>query len=345
MTHTTRILFATTLGAALALTACADAPYAATNAQAREALDEGRFGDAQTHLTSLFTSGEADERTQRIKLDLMLQVGDGYAAMAAIDALPDTALNEAERRIAKAHAFLLQGNPGAAADLYEALEPADFSEQDFRMTLWILRELGEDEEFDAGLEAALQAYPDSADINAMAARALIDIGSAEEAAPFVERALASEPTHYQALLAAGEVAIAEENLDAALDAYRKAADAWPDFALPRANIAGLQLDRGEVEAAGKTLKAAIAAHPGEPFLQWQMARYALATDDLETARAAIETARRAFRGNDEFTLLSAQAEERFGNRTLALSEYQRYLKAVGEDAAVAAKIAALKAGA
>ena len=61
MTHTTRILFATTLGAALALTACADAPSAATNAQAREALDEGRFGDAQTHLTSLFTSGEADE--------------------------------------------------------------------------------------------------------------------------------------------------------------------------------------------------------------------------------------------------------------------------------------------
>ena len=133
--------------------------------------------------------------------------------------------------------------------------------------------------------------------------------------------------------------------DERISAYRRAAEAWPDFALPRANIGGLLLDRGEIEAAGATLEAAIAAHPEEPFLQWQMARYALATDDLETARAAIEIARRAFRGNDAFTLLSAQAEERFGNRALALSEYQRYLKAVGEDETIAAKIAALKAGA
>ena len=339
-----RLLISAALGAALALSACSETPLAtSTNADAQAALEQGQWRAAQNHLASVFAAGEADETTQAIKLSLSLEMGDGYAAMAAIDALSDAALAQPERRVATAHALILQGNPQGAADLYEGADPDSFSEQDYRMTLWVLRELDEAEEFEAGMDAGLEAYPESADLNAMAAQALLDLDAPGEAAAYIERALASDPTHFEALFANGEWAIGVDRLDEALATYRTAADAYPDRPLPLANIAGLQLDMGQVEAAGATLTSAVQAHPGEPFLQWQLARYALATDDLETARTALETARRTFRSVDEFTLLSAQAEERFGNRTLALSEYKRYLRAVGEDEAIAAKIAELEA--
>lgn len=337
-----RMAMCAAIAAALVVTGCKDAPVP-TNAAAQQALDDGQLRRAEARIGDLFVAGLADEATQRIKLDVMLALGDGYGAMAAIDALGTSALPEAERRIAKAHAYILQGNPQAAADLYDAMEPSDFSEQDFRMTLWTLRELGETEELGLGLEAALQAFPDSADLNTMAAQVLIGLGELQEAQDYVTRAIASDPAHYEARLAQGELAIAAGDLDAALGHYRAASRSSPDRALPHANIAGLQLDLKQIEAAGETLKSALAAYPEEPFLQWQLARYALATDDIETARRALENARRAFRGNDEFTLLSAQAEEKFGNRELALAEYRRYLRAVGEDAAIEAKVAALEA--
>ena len=345
MISTKRFFASLAMGATLALAACDDAPVAAsTNADARAALEKGQWGNAQAHLTNVFAAGAADETTQAIKLDLMLEMGDGYAAMAAIDALPESALAPAERRVAMAHALILEDNAQGAADLYEGMDPEGFTEQDYRMTLWILRELDEADQFEAGMDAALEAYPDSADLNAMAAEALIELDEPEEAAAYVERALASAPNHFEALLAKGELAIDAKDLEGALATYQTAAKAYPNHPLPLANIAGLQLDLDRIEAAGETLKSAITAHPDEPFLQWQLARYSLATDDLDTARIALETARRAFRSVDEFTLLSAQAEERFGSTSLALSEYKRYLRTVGEDDAIEAKVAALEAG-
>ncbi|MEO1729488.1 MAG: tetratricopeptide repeat protein [Pseudomonadota bacterium] len=328
--------------AVMALSACGSAP-AVSNADARSAFEAGEFRMAQARLGEIFAAGADNAETQRIKLDLMLETADGYGAMAAIEALPADALSGDERRIAMAHALILQGKAAAAGELYAEIEAEDFDEQDFRMVLWLLDELGEAEEFDAGIEAALEAFPQSADLNAMAARALIARDEPDEARPFANAAIGADPEHYEALLIMGELAILDGELDTAVSVYSRAAARYPDRAIPLANIAGLQLDLGQTKAAGDVLARALAAHPDDPFLQWQLARHALATDDLDTARRALETARRSYRGNDEFTLLSARAEERFGNASLALAEYRRYLRAVGEDEAVEARIIALEA--
>lgn len=60
------------------------------------------------------------------------------------------------------------------------------------------------------------------------------------------------------------------------------------------------------------------------------------------ARSALEAARRAYRDNDEFTLFSAQFEDKAGNRELALAEYKRYLRAVGSDEEVEARVMELE---
>ena len=336
---------ALSFSSALVLAACSDTlGTGATNESLEVAIEARDFDAARAQLAEIFESGGANAETQRLKLALMLDLEDGYAAMAAIDALPESALGADERRVARAHALILQDKAEAAAALYAGQDRAAFSEPDYYMMLWAMRELEDEEGFVTGMDEALEAYPQSADINALAARVLIDADFPEDAASFADQAITTTPTHYEARVVQGELAIASDDLEGALAHYEAARDAYPSRALPYANIAGLQLDLERAEAAGETLRKAIAMHPEAPFLQWQLARFALATGDLETARKAIEAARRTFRGNDEFTLLSAQAEERFGNASLAVSEYKRYLRAVGEDEAVEARIAALEAG-
>jgi tetratricopeptide (TPR) repeat protein len=327
--------------AALFLGACAGVEPS-TNEDAKRALEQNEFRIARAHLADILTSGSADTQTYQLQLELMLATENGYAAMAAIENLPESALGGAERRAAMAHAFMLQEQPENAAALYEGLDPSDLTEQDFRMILWALMALGNDEGFAAGMDTALDAFPDSADINALAGQQLLAMDEPEAAARFAGRAIAADPVNYEALLLQGKIAIDADDLETALSYYSKAAEVYPTRAIPLANIAGLQLDLGQIEEAGKTLERGLGDHPDVPFMQWQQARYAFAIDDMQTARSARDSARRAFRSNNEFTLLSAQVEEKLGNQALAVSDYQRYLRAIGPDPEIEARIAALQ---
>lgn len=326
---------------ALALSGCVQAEPS-TNSDAARAIETRDYRIARAHLAELFESGRADAQTYRLQLELMLETGDGYSAMAAIDNLAPEDLGEAERRIAMAHAFILQGNPEKAAALYDEIEPEDLSEEDFVVALRAVQEIGDDEEFEAGMDLALDTFPDSAPLNALAAQQLINLDLIEEAGPFAERALAADPRHYETHLALGQIALAKDELEKALASYQAASAIKPEKAMPLATIASLQLDLERWKEAGSTIERALKRHPEEPFLIWQKARHALANGDLETVRLMTERARRSFRGNDAFTLFSAQVEEALGNRTLALAEYRRYLRAVGEDAAIAQRIAMLE---
>lgn len=323
------------------ISACSPAPEASL-AEATRAYEQGDFIAARNQLAGVFASGDANDQAYLLQMRVMLDMANGYAALAALEKLPESALDAAQRRVATAHAQLLQGKPQEALGLYEGVEPASFSEADFRMVLWALREVGQDEEFANGMDLALERFPDSPDINAMAGEQLIRLGNPNDAVVYAERALKHGPANYEALLTNGRVAIAKGNLTRAMQHYAEAARLYPFHATPHANVAGLQLDLGKVEEAGKTLAGALRDHPDHPFLQWQQARFALAKQDIGAARLALEAARRSFSNNAEFALLSARIEEQAGNPVLAAAEYRRYLKIQGPNPEIQALIARLE---
>ncbi|MDP4605443.1 MAG: tetratricopeptide repeat protein [Erythrobacter sp.] len=327
--------------AALLTSACSPATEGSL-AEATRAYEQGDFAAARDQLAGLFASGGASDQAYLLQLRLMLDLGNGYAALAAIEKLPEAAFDATQRRVATAHAQLLLGKPQEALGLYDGADPARFAEADFRMVLWALRELGEDDEFASGMDLALERHPNSPDLNAMAGEQLIRLGLPDEAAAYAATALKHGPENYEALLINGRVAIAGGDLPRAMQHYAKAAKLYPFQATPHANVAGLQLDLGKVEEAGKTLAGALRDHPEHPFLQWQQARYALAKKDIAAARFALEKARRSFTDNGEFVLLSAQVEEQAGNPVLAVAEYRRYLQMQGSNPDVEARIARLE---
>jgi tetratricopeptide (TPR) repeat protein len=334
------ILASTLAPLALLASACSPSPEAVL-AEATRAYEQRDFVTARDQLADLFANGGASDEAHLLQMGLMLDMGNGIAALAAIEKLPESALNPAQRRAATAHAQLLQGKPQEALDLYNGADPASFSDTDFRMALWALMELGNDEEFANGMDLALERHPTNPDLNAMAGEQLIRLGLPGEAAAYAATALKHGPDNYEALLTNGRVAIAGGDLPRALEHYAKAAKLYPFQATPHANVAGLQLDLGKVEDAGTTLAGALRDHPEHPFLQWQQARYALAKKDIAAARFALEKARRSFSNNGDFVLLSAQVEELAGNRVLAVAEYRRYLRMQGPNPEVEARIAKL----
>lgn len=328
--------------AALALGGCGMTETASTYEDARSAFDDRQYRIANAHMADLIQQGSTDDRVRLLQVELMLAMGDGNRAIAAIEQLPQSAFGGAERRIALAHAQILQGNPAKTAQMYEPLPTEAYTEQDFRMLLWALREMGETDSFTVGMDVALDLFPQSAHLNALAADRLFDLDLPEEGETYAATALANAPDLYEVQLVAGRAAIARGELEGALGHYRRASEINPSRATPLANIAGLHLDMGNVDAAGEVLDGAIAQHPGFPMLQWKLARYRLARGDVAGAREAHERARRTFIENPQFILLTAEIEAAAGNTTLALDSYRRFVREVGEVPEVMERIAELE---
>lgn len=327
---------------ALALTGCDMIETASTYEDAQTAFNQREYRIANAHIADMIEGDRADERVRLLQVELMLAMGDGNRAMAALDQLPENALGGSERRIAIAHAQNLSGDARKTAEMYEPLAAEAYTEQDLRMLLWALRDLEDIETFSEGMDVALDLFPDSAHLNALAADQLFDMDIPEEAAKFAAIALENGPETYEARLVSGRASIFAGDLDAAVEHYEKANAINPARALPLANIIGLQLDMGDVGPAGQTLERALAQHADVPMLQWQLARHKLATGDIAAARYAKERARREFRDDPQFMLLVGDIEAAAGNATLALDSYRRFIREVGEVPEVMERIAELE---
>ena len=315
---------------------------ASTLEDAQAAYTQGQYRIANAHLADLLERGEAGPEVRKLQLQLMLTMGDGNRAMAALGQLSEAEFGGVDRRIALAHAQVLQGSPQKTAAMYETLPREEFTEQDFRMLLWALRDMGEGEDFAAGMDAGLDAFPNSPHLNALAADQLYDMQLPEEAERFATTAIANGEGVFEARLVAGRKSIFEGDLEGAIAHYNRAHEINPTNALPLTNVVGLHLDLGQVEEAGEVLKPALENHGGFPFLQWQLARYKLATGDIQGAREAKDKIERLFYDNPEFMLLMGEIEAAFGNKRLALDSYRRFVREVGEVPEVMDKIAELE---
>lgn len=333
---------AAALALAVTLSGCEMLSTSSTYEDAKSAYDQGQLRIANAHLADILANGEVTPRVRKLQLDVMLAIGDGNRAMAAIDQLPETLLSGDDRRVAIAHAQNLQGAADKTVSLYEAISPEQYSEQDWRMFLWAQRALGENDLFQQGRDTALSRYPNSAHLNALAADHLYDTRRIFDAHGFANAAISNGPDVLEARMVAGRKAIFEGDLELAIEHYTKANEINPTNALPLTNVVGLHLDLGQVEEAGEVLKIAVEQHGDFPFLQWQLARYKLAIDDVQGARAAKERVERVYYDNPEFMLLMAEIEARFGNKGLALDNYRRFVREVGELPEVMEKIAELE---
>jgi Tfp pilus assembly protein PilF len=309
--------------ATIALGACSPQPPPSL-VIVETAMEERRFHDARRHLIDRRNYSGSSPRNSALLAQVMIELGDGYTAERYLNDVRENEREAGKWVAMHAHALILQGRASAAADLLDEFEgaPAEGGKHDW-LRIWASMELGQNEEAQNLLAEALERFPQSPRLHAKAAQLAVWRQDWAAADNHIDKALAADPDNYEALLLAGQGRIASTDPEGALVYYRRAADAYPDFAIAPANVAGLLLDMGRLEEADVVLSSALERHPEFQLLRFNAARYWALSERWDKARAILQTMPLEFkRSMPATTLLEGEVEEALGNHAVARAVYE-----------------------
>lgn len=328
------------LPAVLAVAACsATAPI--DEAAIERAIAAHQYFEARDALLAQRSAqGESAQNSARLA-QVMIALGDGLTAERYIDEIALRDGDSAEVTTLRAHALILQGRAYRAIEVLGTFAgtPPETGDHAW-LRLWAAMEQGDNETARALAAKALAQYPGNAALHAKAARLAVQDGDWALAQSRAERALTIAPGTYEALLVMGESAIADGDLEAALATYQTAAQTYPEFAVPQANVAGLLLDLRRLDEAQAVLETAAGRHPDFALLRFSQARLAALQGRWEAARGIVQTLpvqwKRDFPAS---TLLEGEIEAALNNHEVA----RALLMTLADDPRFAGEIAALLA--
>ncbi len=301
-----------------ALGGCDGAPPADL-AAIDQATADHRYHAARRDLLAIRKAEGPDPATARRLAQLALALGEGLTAERYLDELRSSTGEDADWITMRAHSLILQGQPRRAADWiagFDGLPPANGAHA--WLQVWAAMEEGQRDVAQELVTKALITYPQSADLHAKAGRLMAWQGDWDAVDAHVTAALQAAPDHYEALLLQGESRIARGDLNGAIVPYRTAAKAYPDFAVPSANVAGLLLDLGRLDEAEQVLFPAIASHPEFPLLRFTSARLDALRKRWPAALATLRGIPSQFKRDfAPATLLEGEAEAALGNYGMA----------------------------
>lgn len=309
--------------AAALLAACSSAP-SITASDIEQAIADNRLFEARNGLLAWRGyEGASPENSQKLA-QVMLDLGDGHTAERYLNELRDADGGSGQWTSMRAHSLILQGQAWRARELLDEFEGAPPENGDHAwLRVWAAMEEAQIDEAEAILANMLELYPHSASLHAKAAKLAVWKDDWDIADQHVGEALRIDPDEYEAMLIGGEVRIAKGDLEGALKAYQAAGAAYPDFAVPQANIAGLMLDLGRTDAAEPVLDKALRTHPDFALLRYNSARMHGLEGRWSTAREILQALPADWKRNfPAATLLEGEAEAALGNHAIAMTLYR-----------------------
>lgn len=313
------LLFATAI-----LGGCEETPPPSM-ADIEVAISENRYLDARDALLAMRDHDGATPENAALLAKVMVQLGDGYSAERYLRELEARQGDTAEWLTLRARSLILQGHAWKARDVIERWPgyPTLAEERDL-LLVWAAMEEGDNDQAIALIDEALRRHPQSADLHAKAARLAAWEGNWEAADLHIADALAADPDHYEAQLVQGESLIAGGDLEGALATYLRVVETHPDFAIPRANVVGLQLDLKQLPEAEAALNEALALHPDFPQLRFASARLNAIRGNWPKSREILQALPSEWKGDfPGAVLLEAETEAALGNHTIARTLYEQ----------------------
>lgn len=141
---------------------------------------------------------------------------------------------------------------------------------------------------DAAFKASLEAQPDYPPAVLGEARLKASQNDFQGAIALLDSALRTSPKLHEAWQLKGELLVFQSNNGAALEAFRKAIQAKPDFLPAHSMIVRQLLATGDIEEATKQVELMKQVAPNHPQTLYQKALLAYQKKDLPQAREAIQ---------------------------------------------------------
>lgn len=240
--------------AALALASCGDSPDTVL-ARAREDLGAGNAQEARYRLAEALRSTPGDARMLLLLAQAHLQQGDVDGAERVLSRLGADAGSPQALRL-RARIALQRGKVAEALKLLAT----DTSAEGLAIQAEAYLALGDSDAARKAFQNALAAGG-GADMAAQYARFLLKAGELDRTAQVLRGMQARDPGAYQTLVLAGDLAVARGQTDAAMTAFRKAVDAYPDRVPPMLALADLYGAAGRFDDVEPLLDKADAIDP------------------------------------------------------------------------------------
>lgn len=178
------------------------------------------------------------------------------------------------------------------------------------------------------IDAALAMAPDHAAAHVLRARLLAADGDVEGALAIAEQQTGRKPPIPEAWQLLGDLRFfAKADRAGALEAYRTALVAQPDFVAAHSGVLTLLLARGELPEAKEQLARLRAAAPFEPRTVYFTASVALLAGELEKAHEQIQRLLKVDPSNTQFLQLAGAIDLRRGALHSAETQLTRALQA------------------
>jgi tetratricopeptide (TPR) repeat protein len=334
-----------TLGApfmALALLVACDNAPPSTLADAQSAFANNSYSTARIHLLNLLEQDGSDIDANILYARTLLALGDGIAAQGVLNTLQTADGDKVVYIAMQAHAEILRGQSEKAINRLEAVAMDDWDAQMFRMAIWAHLENKTLLERPDLAATALERHPENADIHAQVARIGVAFGDWDVAKKGAAKALENDPDNYEAMLVKAETEINDGALEDARASYAKLTTLYPDQGVPPTNVAGLDIDMGNFDAAEQVISKAEDKHPNYPFLQYQKARLAFARENPRTAYDILQAMPDYVHNYPPALALNADAALALGNKEVAIARLERLLNLVPDDEIVRSALAELR---
>lgn len=283
----------------LLVTACTDTPEQRA-ARARESYAAHDYRAAEVDLAAALQVAPADPALLELHARNALALGDGIAAAASLEKLPQNR-RPADFALLAGEASLMRGLPDEAlAALGQERSPAA---QRIRALAYLAKD-----DRTAAAQAFEQGTAGIADARLLAdhARFRLMNGDLGQARALADRARAADAGSLDAYLADAEVATAEGRLAQALAAYDAAAKGYPGNLAALSGKAAVLGDLGRNAEMDKVL-AALADVRGGGQVAYLQARAAAARGDWSAVRSILQANESQLADREEASVLYAQA--------------------------------------
>ncbi|WP_372656753.1 XrtA/PEP-CTERM system TPR-repeat protein PrsT [Hydrogenophaga sp.] len=217
----------------------------------------------------------------------LLQTGNAAGGETELQKAMDLGYAADEVAPLLASARLAQGRYKAVTDAFDALAlTSDQARAELKTLVAVAWRLqGNNDAFLASLDLALKAQPDYAPARLEQALYKASRKDFDEALAILDSVLAKQPTQESALKMRGDVFLyGKHDADKALEAYRMAVTAQPEFRDGQAGIVRVLLSQNQLEEAAKEQAVLSKMAPGRPLTLYLQAQLAYQQKDFKLAR-------------------------------------------------------------
>ncbi len=258
-------------------------------ADAAAAFAAGDYAAARVHVANALKDQPGDAALLMLQADIALALDDADTAVAALRQLVADGSGASDARDKLARAYLLQGNPKRALDMFVDAQPAGALGEAARVGALLAQ--GRIEDGLANLDAALTQYPDAPDLLLLDGDRQLALGNADRASAIAEQAVRLAGNDANVQLFAGRVAMSRGQLDRAEGFFNAALKLRANLAPALLALGSIAADKGDRKRAEGFFRQVDAAAPGNPVSAYYLAQFAFDAGQIDQAREILQAAR------------------------------------------------------